>query len=83
MAIDQDGDLSRIETNGLLNSIVAHETILINEKGMKRYPKRINALLFIGTNKPVKITDSKSGIIRRLIDISPTGQTVGLMNIRR
>ena len=77
VAIDQDGDLSRIETNGLLNSVVAHETILINEKGVKRYPKRINALLFIGTNKPVKITDSKSGIIRRLIDISPTGQTVG------
>ena len=77
VAIDQDGDLSRIETNGLLNSVVAHETILINEKGVKRYPKRINALLFIGTNKPVKITDSKSGIIRRLIDISPTGETVG------
>ena len=34
---------------------------LINEKGVKRYPKRINAILFIGTNKPVKITDSKSG----------------------
>ena len=76
VAIDQDGDLSRIESNGLLNSAVAHETILINEKGVKRYPKRINALLFIGTNKPVKITDSKSGLIRRLIDIAPTGETV-------
>ena len=76
VAIDQDGDLSRIESNGLLNSAVAHETILINEKGVKRYPKRINAILFIGTNKPVKITDSKSGLIRRLIDISPTGETV-------
>ena len=73
VAIDQDGDLSRIESNGLLNSIVAHETILINEKGVRRYPKRVNAILFVGTNKPVKITDSKSGIIRRLIDISPTG----------
>ena len=73
VAIDQDGDLSRIESNGLLNSIVAHETILINEKGVRRFPKRVNAILFIGTNKPVKITDSKSGIIRRLIDISPTG----------
>ena len=78
VAIDQDGDLSRIESNGLLNSIVAHETILINEKGVRRYPKRINALLFIGTNKPVKITDSKSGIIRRLIDISPTGDKLDI-----
>ena len=78
VAIDQDGDLSRIESNGLLNSVVAHETVLINEKGVKRYPKRINAILFIGTNKPVKITDSKSGIIRRLIDISPTGHKLDI-----
>ena len=78
VAIDQDGDLSRIESNGLLNSIVAHETILINEKGIRRFPKRVNAILFIGTNKPVKITDSKSGIIRRLIDISPTGDKLDI-----
>ena len=78
VAIDQDGDLSRIESNGLLNSIVAHETILINEKGVRRFPKRVNAILFIGTNKPVKITDSKSGIIRRLIDISPTGEKLDI-----
>ena len=78
VAIDQDGDLSRIEYNGLLNSIVAHETILINEKGVRRFPKRVNAILFIGTNKPVKITDSKSGIIRRLIDISPTGDKLDI-----
>ena len=78
VAIDQDGDLSRIESNGLLNSIVAHETILINEKGVRRFPKRVNAILFIGTNKPVKITDSKSGIIRRLIDISPTGDKLDI-----
>ena len=32
--------------------------------------------MFIGTNKPVKITDAKSGIIRRLIDVHPTGETV-------
>ena len=78
VAIDQDGDLSRIESNGLLNSIVAHETILINEKGVRRFPKRVNAILFIGTNKPVKITDSKSGIIRRLIDITPTGDKLDI-----
>ena len=31
----------------------------------------------MGTNKPVKITDAKSGIIRRLIDVSPTGNKLG------
>jgi hypothetical protein len=30
----------------------------------------------MGTNRPVKITDAKSGIIRRLIDVSPTGEKV-------
>ena len=27
----------------------------------------------MGTNKPVKITDGKSGLIRRLIDVHPSG----------
>ncbi len=27
----------------------------------------------MGTNKPVKITDAKSGLIRRLIDVTPSG----------
>ena len=35
---------------------------------------RVNALLFIGTNQSVRITDAKSGIIRRLIDVHPTGE---------
>lgn len=74
LAIQHDGDLSRIEDNTKLNSIVSHEEIIINEKYKSGYTSRINALLFMGSNKPVKITDSKSGIIRRLIDVRPTGQ---------
>lgn len=73
VAIQHDGDLSRIEDNTRINSIVAHESIIINEKYKSGYPMKINAMLFMGTNKPVKITDSKSGIIRRLIDVHPTG----------
>src|SRR5574344_1276451 len=30
----------------------------------------------MGTNKPVKITDAKSGLLRRLIDVSPSGNKV-------
>ena len=74
VAIQQDGDLSRIEDNTRLNSIVSHERIMINEKFKSKYEIRPNAFLFMATNKPVKITDSKSGIIRRLIDVSPTGE---------
>lgn len=73
VAIQHDGDLSRIDDNTLLNSIVAHEEIRMNEKYKPSYVGRVNALLFMGTNKPVKISDAKSGIIRRLVDIHPTG----------
>ena len=48
----------------------------INEKFKPSYTSRINAFLFMGTNKPVKITDAKSGIIRRLIDVQPSGRRV-------
>lgn len=75
VAIQADGDLSRIEDNTRINSIVSHEEMLVNEKGKPRYSARMNCFLFIGTNKPVKITDAKSGIIRRLIDISPKNKT--------
>jgi hypothetical protein len=73
VAIQHDGDLSRIDDNTLLNSIVAHEEIRMNEKHKPSYVGRVDALLFMGTNKPVKISDAKSGIIRRLIDVHPTG----------
>lgn len=76
VAIQHDGDLSRIDDNTLLNSIVAHEEIRMNEKYKPSYNGRVNALLFMGTNKPVKISDGKSGILRRLIDILPTGALI-------
>jgi energy-coupling factor transporter ATP-binding protein EcfA2 len=73
VAIQHDGDLSKLEDNTRLNSIVAHEQMTMNEKYKPSYTSRAEALLFIGSNQPVKITDAKSGIIRRLIDIHPTG----------
>jgi hypothetical protein len=45
----------------------------MNEKYKPSYSARAEAFLFMGTNQPVKITDAKSGIIRRLIDVHPTG----------
>ena len=73
VAIQHDGDLSRIEDNTRLNSLVSHEMMVVNEKFKSAYTMQFNSFLFMGTNKPVKITDSKSGIIRRLIDVTPTG----------
>lgn len=73
VAIQHDGDLSRIEDNTKLNSIIAHEEMTMNEKYKASFTAKINAFLWMGTNQPVKITDAKSGIIRRLIDVKPTG----------
>lgn len=76
VAIQHDGDLSRIEDNTRLNSLVSHELMTVNEKFKSTYVNRFKCFLFMGTNKPVKITDAKSGLIRRLIDVSPTGDKV-------
>lgn len=76
VAIEQDGNLSRIEDNTKINSIISHEHILINEKNKPAYPMKVNAMLMIGTNLPVRISDAKSGILRRLIDVHPTGNLI-------
>ena len=74
VAIQHDGDLSHIEDNTRLNSLVSHEIMTVNEKFKSTYASRFKCFLFMGTNKPVKITDAKSGLIRRLVDVSPTGE---------
>lgn len=73
VAIQHDGDLSKIDDNTKLNSIISHEDMTMNEKYKPSYTARVNAFLLMGTNQPVKISDAKSGIIRRLIDVHPTG----------
>lgn len=72
IAIQHDGDLSRIEDNTKLNSIISHETMLVNEKFKSQYEMRFQTFLFMGTNSIVRITDARSGMIRRLIDVRPS-----------
>lgn len=76
VAIQHDGDLSRIEDNTKLNSIISHEEMSMNEKYKSSYMAKLNCFLFMATNRPVKITDAKSGIIRRLIDVKPSGNKI-------
>ena len=78
VAIQHDGDLSGIQDNTRLNSLVSHEKMTMNEKFKSTYPMKFNAFLLLGTNKPVKITDGKSGLIRRLIDVTPSGKKLPL-----
>lgn len=76
VVIQHDADLSRISDATLLNSLVSHETMSINEKYKRKYNAKFNAIIFIGTNRYVKIPEAKSGIIRRLLDIYPTGNKI-------
>ena len=83
VAIQHDGDLSRIEDNTRLNSLVSHETMSINEKFKGLYETRFKCFLFMGTNRPVKITDGKSGLLRRLIDVEPSGKKLSAKEYHR
>ena len=76
VAMQMDGDLSRIEDNSRLNALVSHEKMIVNEKHKTQYTAKFSTFLFLGTNKPVKITDAKSGLLRRLIDVTPSGDKI-------
>lgn len=76
VAIEHDGDLSKIEDNTKLNSLVSHEEMTMNEKYKPNYTARSRAFVIMGTNKPVRITDGKSGLLRRLIDVRTSGRTL-------
>ena len=78
VAIQHDGKLNRIEDNTRLNSLISHEKMTVNAKYEKLYTTKFNSFLFLGTNEPVKITNAKSGLLRRLIDVSPTGEKIPL-----
>lgn len=82
VAIEHDGDLSRIETNTRLNSIISNEIQLINEKFKKPRSLRISTMLIMASNNPVKITDANSGIPRRLLDVSPSGRRLPINEYR-
>ena len=83
IALQLDGDLSKIEDNTKLNSLVSHEYMTINEKFKPSYTMKFNCFLVMGTNKPVKITDSMSGMIRRVIDVMPSGNKISPGEYRR
>lgn len=82
VAIEHDGDLSRIETNTRLNSIISNEIQLVNEKFKKPRSLRITTMLIVASNNPVKITDANSGIPRRLLDVSPSGRRLVINEYR-
>lgn len=73
IAIQHEGKLSKIEDNTRLNSLVSHDKMPVNIKHQSVYTNAFKCFLILSTNEPVKITDAKSGLLRRLIDVYPTG----------
>lgn len=76
VAIQHDGDLSNAPDLTRLNSVISHEKMIINEKFKSPYEQKIQSFLFVGTNEPVDVSGSKSGMTRRLIDVRPSGRTL-------
>ena len=76
VAFEDEANLSKIQENTGLNSLVAHEAVTVNVKYGKQYNQRFHSFIFLCSNSLVNITDSKSGLIRRLIDVEPTGNTM-------
>lgn len=76
VAVQLDGDLSKIQDNTILNSLVSHELMSVNEKFKPSYDMQFNCFLFMGSNKHVQITDANSGLLRRLIDVTPSGRKI-------
>ena len=82
VAVQDDGTLAKIDSP-LINEIVSHKTIVINEKNTKHYPLKINTFLFLATNEKVDIHDTKMGIARRLLDVYPTGNKIPVSEYRK
>ena len=70
IAIQDDGNLERIESP-VINEIISHKDVVINEKGKQQYTIRSNAFLILATNDTVDLQDRRMGITRRLLDCYP------------
>lgn len=82
VAIQDDGSLARIESP-IINEIISHKDVMINEKGKQQYTIKSNAMLFLATNKFVDIHDTKLGITRRLLDVYPSGNKIPVKEYRQ
>ena len=76
VAIQHDGNLSKIEDNTKLNMLVSHEMQPLNAKYQRIESQKIHTFLILASNDPVMITNSKSGLLRRIIDVVPTGNKI-------
>lgn len=82
VALQDDVDLSKVVDNTVFNSIVSHEMLSVNEKFKSHYDMSFKCMILLGSNYSVRITDSNSGLIRRLVDVSPSGRKLPIDRYR-
>lgn len=73
VAIHGDGSLKKVESP-VINELVSHEEVMINEKNKAQYVITSNAMLFVATNDLVDLHDTRVGLTRRMLDVYPTMQ---------
>ena len=76
VATTDDTDLSKIVDNTMLNSLISHEPLTVNKKYTRMYTQSFQTFIWAASNYDVKLTDSNSGMLRRIIDVEPSGRTV-------
>ena len=81
VAIQDDGSLAKIDSP-LINEIVSHKEIVINEKNKSQYSMKMQTFLIMATNEKVDIHDTKLGITRRLLDVYPSGRRLPVLEYR-
>ena len=81
VAIQDDGSLVRIDSP-VINEIISHKDVMINEKQKQQYTIKANAMLFLATNDTVDIHDTNLGITRRLLDVYPSGNKIPVSEYR-
>ena len=75
-AIDADAKLYNLTATNRINKVIGHDIMTINEKYKQQYDLRITTMLWMASNYHVKIDSSSSGLMRRILLITPTGVTL-------
>lgn len=74
--IDSDANLSKVEDNSVLNTIISHEKTRSNSKWGSDYYVKPIGMLFLATNYYIAMSDAKTGLKRRIIVAKSTGNKI-------
>lgn len=75
-AIDADAKLYNLTATNRINKVIGHDVMTINEKFKQQYDLRITTMLWMASNYHVRIDSSSSGLMRRILLVTPTGITL-------